>query len=68
MLLLAPLLASCATAGHAIRPDPCTGWAAIYVSKSDVLTDGTSKQILAHNEHGAAIGCWPASTTKKQQP
>ncbi|UGB46982.1 hypothetical protein LQ772_06740 [Frateuria edaphi] len=40
------------------RPDYCAGWEPILVSKKDVLTDGTSKQILAHNNHGEATGCW----------
>jgi len=66
MLLLAPLLASCATAGHAIKSDPCAGWAAIVTSKADMLTDGTAKQILAHDEHGATIGCWPVPKKERK--
>lgn len=30
----------------------------IYVSKSDVLTDETAKEILAHNKAGAARCGW----------
>lgn len=44
--------------GRVTKPDPCAGWSPILVSKQDVLTDGTAKQILAHNEHGKALGCW----------
>lgn len=67
--LLIPLLllAGCKT-GHAIKPDPCAGWSAICPSKADVLTDGTAKQILGHDEHGAAIGCWTALTCKSAKP
>jgi len=58
MLALILLLASCAMNGRVTKPDPCAGWSAILVSKQDVLTDGTSRQVLAHNDHGRAIGCW----------
>jgi len=30
----------------------------IYISKSDVLTDGTADQIVAHNETGAKRCGW----------
>jgi hypothetical protein len=26
----------------------------------DMLTDGTAKQIQAHDIHGVKVGCWPA--------
>lgn len=58
MLLLALLLASCAPIGRVTKLDPCAGWSKITASRDDVLTDPTAKQILAHDEHGAAIGCW----------
>jgi hypothetical protein len=58
MLLLALPLGGCAMTGRVTKPDPCAGWSPIMVSKQDILTDGTSKQILAHNEHGKAMGCW----------
>lgn len=35
----------------------CTGWAPIKPSKEDKLSDGTAKQILAHDEFGAKQGC-----------
>lgn len=40
------------------KPDPCAGWEPILPSHADVLTDGTARQILAHDEHGKALGCW----------
>lgn len=58
MLLLALPLGGCAMTGRVTKPDPCAGWSKITTSKDDVLTDPTSKQILAHDEHGEAIGCW----------
>ncbi len=42
----------------AVKSDPCAGWSAIYPSGKDVLTDGTAKQILAHDLHGVQAGCW----------
>jgi hypothetical protein len=55
---LALLLLSCATNGRGIDREPspvvidtaCKWVNFIYISKSDVLTDGTARQILAHNE------------------
>lgn len=64
MLIPALLLVGCKT-GPAIKSDPCAGWSPIVVSRADVLTDGTAKQILAHDLHGVAAGCWPAPTEKK---
>ena len=69
MLILQLLLANCVilasfgTSGCtpklvAVKSDPCAGWAPIYASKLDVLTDGTAKQILAHDLHGVQAGCW----------
>jgi hypothetical protein len=40
--------------------DYCTPWRAIYVSPTDVLTDGTAKQIRAHDETGVKLKCWKA--------
>ena len=59
--LLIPLLllAGCKS-GPEIKPELCTGRAAIYPSKADVLSDGTAKQILAHDLHGVEQGCWAA--------
>lgn len=44
------ILASCAGTN-------CAGWEPIKPSHKDVLTDGTAKQILSHDEFGAAQGC-----------
>lgn len=43
----------------------CTGWKPIYPSKTDVLTDGTSKQILGHDEYGVKSKCWKAPKKAK---
>lgn len=37
--------------------DSCAGWKAIKPSKNDKLTDGTARQILAHDEYGESLGC-----------
>jgi hypothetical protein len=59
LLPLLLLLASCATTGGCVtKPDPCAGWSPIYVSRTDVLSDGTAKQILAHDEHGKQVCGW----------
>ncbi len=50
------LLASCASNGA--RIDPCGPWRPILVSRADTLTDGTARQILAHNETGARLCDW----------
>lgn len=68
-LMLIPLsltLAACATTPPAPEiitktrtVDTACDWAKpIYVSKKDVLTDDTAKQIIAHNEAGAARCGW----------
>lgn len=47
-----------------VKTDFCTGWKPILPSRQDVLTDGTAKQILAHDQHGVDMKCWPAPTRK----
>jgi hypothetical protein len=47
--LMAMLLAGCATTG-VVTNNYCDVTKPIYVSKSDVFTDGTARQILEHNE------------------
>lgn len=43
--------------------DTSCDWAEpIYVSKTDVLSDATAKQILAHNKAGAAKCGWKPVT------
>jgi hypothetical protein len=48
---LAISLGGCASGGV------CTGWAPIYISKKDTLTDITARSVLAHNEYGRKLGC-----------
>jgi hypothetical protein len=48
-----------------VKTDFCTPWKAIYASRSDVLTDGTARQIKDHDETGVKLGCWPAPTVKR---
>lgn len=70
LLLLVSLILSlaategCAPRYVAVKTDPCAGWALICVSKADVLTDGTSKQILAHDKHYVAT-CKPKDVCGK---
>jgi hypothetical protein len=70
--LSALLLSSCATDGPAIKPEPevrivtqtkivdtgCDWTKPIFVSKSDVLSDETSREILSHNLAGAKNCNW----------
>jgi len=58
---LAISLSGCASGGV------CTGWRAIYPSKADKLTSGTSRQILGHNEYGERLGC-PGFAPKRTTP
>lgn len=53
---MATLLAGCATGGPAT--DPCGAFRPILVSRADVLTDGTARAILAHNETGRRLCRW----------
>ena len=58
-LCLALLLSSCATNGRVTEAVSGCAWARpILVSKADVLTDQTARQILAHNEAGRALCGW----------
>lgn len=63
MLIVAIIVSGCANKGF-IKPDPCAGWSPIYISKADVLTDGTAKAVLAHDLHGVQAGCWKAPVKK----
>jgi len=49
------LLTSCATGGGT---DPCGPWRPILVSRADVLTTETARQVLAHNEAGRRLCGW----------
>lgn len=46
--LTAALLTSCATSGLGTDTG-CLWTSTIYISKADVLTDGTARQLLGHN-------------------
>ncbi|KVV57914.1 hypothetical protein WT49_02430 [Burkholderia territorii] len=77
LCLLAVLSSSCATDGPATKAaapcepqivtktrivDTACDWARpIYVSKTDVLSDDTARQILAHNMAGAKNCGWKPS-------
>jgi len=50
------LLGGCAETGSGT--DACGPWRPILVSRGDVLTDGTARQILAHNETGRRLCGW----------
>ncbi|HVI55474.1 MAG TPA: hypothetical protein VM621_10535 [Luteibacter sp.] len=56
LLLTLPVLSCCATGP--VQTDGCDWAKPIYVSKDDVLTDGTAKQILTHDETGKVICGW----------
>lgn len=49
LCLMALLLSACGTSGVGIN-DYCVLFSPIRVSRADVLTDGTARQILAQNE------------------
>lgn len=53
---MAMLLTACASNGPAT--DPCGPWAAIWVAREDVLTDGTARAVLTHNETGRQLCGW----------
>ncbi|CFT46163.1 Uncharacterised protein [Burkholderia pseudomallei] len=77
LCLLAALSSSCATDGPATKPavpcepqivvktrvtDTACEWTRpIYVSRTDVLSDDTARQILAHNMAGAKNCGWKPS-------
>lgn len=56
LLGLLTLLGGCGGSGPVT--DGCAGWAAIRVTAADVLSEGTARQVLAHNLAGKARGCW----------
>jgi len=73
LIPLVSLLVSCATTGQETsRPveqpevvtrtrivdNSCTDFKPVYVSKGDILTDGTADQIRANNEMGAKKCGW----------
>lgn len=48
-------LAGCATSGAGTKAGYCDVSQPILISKKDVLTDGTARQILSHNETWKSI-------------
>ena len=62
LILLLPL-AGCATTGGRAT-DYCAPWKPIFVSRVDVLTDGTARAIRDHDETGVKLGCWLAPKKK----
>jgi len=59
-VLTAPLLTGCLATGPETRViDTACSWTRpIYISKADVLSDGTARQIVAHNETGKRRCGW----------
>jgi uncharacterized lipoprotein YajG len=56
--LLASLILLTACASGPATEGFCATAKPIMVSRSDVLTDGTARQILAHNEYGERVCAW----------
>lgn len=56
LLLSLSLLTSCGDTGRGT--DVCLPWRPILVSKKDVLTEDTARQILTHNETGRTVCKW----------
>lgn len=54
---MAILLPACAGGGHVTDPG-CATWRPIFISRADVLTPETARQVLAHNEAGARVCGW----------
>lgn len=59
LMLLAILLSGCVD-GSARGLDVCAPWKPIFVSAADQLTDGTAREIVAHNEVGERLCGWRA--------
>lgn len=65
--LLVALLTSCAMIGCAtttnpVEPDYCATAKPIFVSKSDVISDATAREILEHNLTGQKLCGWGKKT------
>lgn len=61
---LALACSACAAPQVRTVTDYCTPWRPIYVSKQDVLTDGTARAILEHDRTGAKLCGWTPSKVK----
>lgn len=57
-------LAGCAAFQPKVIDTGCVWASPIYVSKADILTDGTATQILKHNETGKRLCGWKRATKK----
>lgn len=57
LIAITALSAGCATEHRVLRAE-CDWAQPIRPSRGDHLTDGTSRQILAHNEIGARLCGW----------
>ena len=57
MLALVTLTSGCVTSGAG---NSCAGWRAIRLDAASIegLTERDARAVLAHNEFGAARGCW----------
>jgi len=55
VLTLALLVSACSVVGPV---NSCDIFAAVYLSKDDVLTDDTVRQIYKHNETGKEVCGW----------
>lgn len=60
MLMLSVILLSGCVDGSARGLDVCAPWKPIFVSSQDQLTDGTAREIVAHNEVGERLCGWRA--------
>lgn len=49
------LLSACGGIGSATD---CDAWRPIRVSREDILTRDTARDVLAHNLTGQRLGCW----------
>lgn len=62
---MALLVNACALDGYGIesarKSDFCAIARPIYISRADVLTDGTAREILNHNEKGELFCGWKTS-------
>ena len=65
-LALALLLNGCATSGRATEGSDCAWARPILVSRDDVLSDLTARQILAHNETGRRVCGWGTKQAREQ--
>lgn len=57
-LRVVAVVAAALLAGACQTTSNCAGWTPIYPSRSDSMTEGTQRMILAHNRQGVAAGCW----------